>query len=113
MTYKQMMQRMGEAFKMIQTGIFNENRELVRLGAFLIENHPAPKEKPWSIVKQKDKTAFKKTLLAYDKLLHQSAEDIENDLNSTKSDWASINKKVFELSNHCISCYAVWKNNLK
>jgi hypothetical protein len=41
-----------------------------------------------------------------------SAEDIENDLNSTKSDWTSINKKVFELSNHCISCHAVWKNNL-
>lgn len=113
MTYKQMMQRMGEAYKMIQTGVINQNKELVYLGASLIENHPAPKEKPWSIVKQKDTTAFKQTLLAYDKLLHQSAEDIENDLKSEKSDWTSINKKVFELSNHCISCHAVWKNNLK
>jgi hypothetical protein len=113
MTYRQMMQRMGAAYTMIQTGVINQNKALVRLGTSLIEHHPAPKEKPWTIVKPKDRSAFKQTLLSYDKLLHQSAAAIEADLQNGNSDWSAVNQKVFELSNHCISCHAVWKNNLK
>ncbi len=111
MSYKQMMQRMGEAYKMMQTGIVNQNKELVKMGTWMIDNHPAPKEKPWTIVKDKDKGNFKKTLLSYDKLLHSSSQNINNALNN--NDWVEINQKVFELSNHCISCHSVWKNNLK
>jgi ABC-type nickel/cobalt efflux system permease component RcnA len=111
MTYKQMMQRMGEAYKMMQTGIINQNKELVKMGIWMIDNHPAPKEKPWSIVKEKDKESFKKTLIAYNNLLHSSSNTINKSLNS--DDWVEINKKVFELSNHCLSCHHLWKNNLK
>lgn len=55
MSYKQMMQRMGEAYKLMQTGIINQNKELIKMGTWMIDNHPAPKEKPWTIVKDKDK----------------------------------------------------------
>lgn len=111
MTYKQMMQRMGEAYKMMQTGIINQNKELVKMGSWMIDNHPAPKEKPWSIVKDIDKESFKKTLMSYNELLHKSAKDINDALK--KDDWIEINTQVYELSKHCISCHSVWKNNLK
>jgi ABC-type nickel/cobalt efflux system permease component RcnA len=111
MTYKQMMQRMGEAYKMMQSGIINQNKELVKIGAWMIQNHPAPKEKPWSIVKEEDVESFKETLLSYDSLLHQSAQEIGEALKY--NDWVEINEKVFEMSNHCISCHSAWKNNLK
>ena len=111
MTYKQLMQRMGESYKMMQSGIINQNKELVKIGAQMIQNHPAPKEKPWSIVKKEDIESFKKTLLAYDKLLHHSATEIEKALKY--DDWLTINEKVFEMSKHCISCHSVWKDNLK
>jgi cytochrome c biogenesis protein CcdA len=108
MTYKQMMQRMGEAYKMMHSGVINQNKELVKIGAWMIKNHPAPKDKPWSIVDKKDIDSFKETLISYDKLLHQSAKDINIALKG--NDWIEINKKVYEISNHCISCHIVWKD---
>jgi len=111
MTYKQIMQRMGEAYNMIQRGILNENEELVKLGASMIDNHPAPKQKPWSIVKKEDQQSFKQTLISYNTLLHQSASNINNSLKN--KDWHSVNKEAFMMSNHCISCHQAWKNNTK
>lgn len=111
MTYKQMMQRMGEAHKMMQSGIIDENKELVKLGAWMIQEHPAPKEKPWSIVKDEDVEAFKETLISYDQLLHASVAEIDTSLE--RGDWYEINQKVYEMSNHCVSCHSTWKNNLK
>ena len=106
-----MMQRMGEAYKMMQTGIMDQNKELVKMGTWMIDNHPAPKEKPWTIVKEEDKESFKQTLIAYDKLLHTSSYEINEAL--ANEDWIEINKRVFELSNHCLTCHQIWKNNLK
>lgn len=111
MTYEQMMQRMGEAYKMMQTGLINENKELIRIGAYMIQNHPAPKHKPWIIVKDKDVEDFKEALISYDKVLHESVSEIEVSLE--KDDWVLINQKIYDLSNHCVSCHSVWKNNLK
>lgn len=111
MTYKQMMQRMGEAYKMMQTGIINENKELIKLGALMIQNHPAPKDKPWNIVKNEDVEDFKETLISYDKILHESVKEISLSLKG--EDWLLVNQKVYDLSNHCISCHNIWKNNLK
>lgn len=111
MTYKQMMQRMGKAYEMMQSGVINQNKELVRIGASMIQNHPAPNHKPWTIVKDSDKISFKQTLLSYDKMLHSSAHDIEESLLS--DNWAVINEKVYNMSNHCVSCHYLWKNNLK
>ncbi len=111
MTYKQMMQRMGEAYKMMQSGVINENRELVKLGAWMIQNHPAPKDKPWSIVKEEDVEDFKQTLISYDEILHKSVAEIDDSLEY--NDWILINQKVYDMSNHCVSCHNSWKNNLK
>lgn len=49
--------------------------------------------------------------MAYNDLLHTSSYNINKALQS--DDWVEINKSVFELSNHCISCHNLWKNNLK
>ena len=111
MTYKQLMQHMDEAYRMMQSGIMNQNTELVKRGAWMIQNHPAPKNKPWSIVKNEDIEVFKETLIAYDDLLHKSAKDIDEILK--KKDWTLINEKAYEMSNHCVSCHNVWKDNLK
>lgn len=108
MTYKQMMQRMGEAYNMMQRGILNQNKELVKLGAWMIDNHPAPKEKPWLIMEKGDQKAFKQTLISYNELLHKGTEKINEAIK--KDDWYEINKEVFELSNSCISCHQIWKN---
>jgi hypothetical protein len=107
MTYKQMMQRMGEAYNMIQRGIINQNKELVKMGAWMIDNHPAPKEKPWTIVKKDDKKAFKQTLLSFNDLLHEGTFNINEALK--KDDWLEVNKEAYNLSNHCISCHSMWK----
>jgi ABC-type nickel/cobalt efflux system permease component RcnA len=111
MTYKQMMQRMGEAYSMIQRGLINQNKELVKIGSNMIDNHPAPKEKPWLIVKEEDQKAFKETLITYNELLHKSASSIRKALN--KGDWHKIHNEINTLSGHCISCHSSWKNNLK
>lgn len=111
MTYKQIMQRMGEAYSMIQRGLINENKELIKLGATIIDKHPAPKEKPWTIVKDEDQNAFKQTLLSYNNLLHTSAYNINKALQ--KNNWGKVHEEINILSGHCVSCHSSWKNNLK
>ena len=108
MSYKQMMTQMGEAYKLMQTGILTQNKELIALGANMIQNHPAPKTKPWLIMLKNEKDDFKQTLIAYDKLLHSGVNDIIDSLEY--DDFLTINSKVYELSNHCISCHTVWQN---
>lgn len=60
MTYKQIMQRMGEAYKLMQTGIINENKELVKMGAWMIDNHPAPKTNLGVLFQNKNKKILKR-----------------------------------------------------
>ncbi len=108
MSYKQMMMQMGKLYEMIQTGILTQNKDLVILGASLIQNHPAPKNKPWLIMKKDDQNDFKQSLIAYDKLLHSSVNDI---IDTVKNDnFIDANTKVYELSNHCVSCHLIWQN---
>jgi len=111
MTYKQMMIQMGEAYKIMQTGILTQNKDLIKTGALLIQNHPAPKSKPWLIVKENYKEDFKQSLLAYDKLLHDSINDILSTLKD--DDFATINYKTYELSNHCVSCHSFWQEKVQ
>jgi cytochrome c biogenesis protein CcdA len=107
MTYKQMMQQMGESFKMVQTGLLTQNSDLIRLGADLIQHHPAPKTKPWLIMPEEEQEAFRESLIAYDKLLHQSAGMI---IDALDKDIYEVNNRIFEMSNHCISCHQLWQN---
>ena len=108
MTYKQMMQQMGEAFKLMQTGVLTQNKELVKSGADMIQNHPAPNHKPWTIMRKSDQAAFKATLIEYDKLLHGQTDKIIKSLKI--NDWFKVNSEVSALSNHCVSCHSSWQN---
>jgi ABC-type nickel/cobalt efflux system permease component RcnA len=110
MSYKQMMMQMGEAYKLMQTGLLTQNKELIALGANMIQNHPAPKTKPWLIMPKDMQDDFKQTLIAYDKLLHEGISNIINSLET--DDFATINANIYELSNHCISCHSAWQNKV-
>lgn len=109
-TYAQMMAGMGDGLNMIQKGILTQNILLVESGCYLIDAHPAPKEKPWMIMPKEDRESFKQTLLAYDKLLHNGTSEILNAMN--ERDWIEANNKLFELSNQCMSCHSVWQNKV-
>ena len=107
-TYAQMMAGMGDGLNMIQKGILTQNRLLVESGVYMIDTHPAPRHKPWSIMKKEDQDSFKKTLLSYDKLLHDSTSEILQAME--EKDWIKTNEKAYNLSNHCISCHSVWQH---
>jgi len=109
-TYKEMMAGMGQSIKMIQQGILTQNKHLVKTGVHLIDSHPAPNHKPWSIMPKVNQDSFKKTLLSYDKLLHGATSEILEALN--ENDWIKVNEKTYLLSTHCVSCHATWKNKV-
>lgn len=107
-TYRQMMQFMGEALKMAQGGAITQNKQIIKSALNMIDNHPAPRTNPWLIMEKKDQKLFKTSLLTYDKLLHNGTKEVLEVLES--KDWIKVNQKLFELSNHCVSCHQVWKN---
>jgi len=107
-SYSQMMRQMGEGLKMAQDGIVSQNSLLVKSGIYLIDSHPAPKEKPWMRVAKEDREDFKTSLLSYDKLLHNATSEVLKSLD--EKNWIETNQKFFELSNHCVSCHSIWKN---
>jgi len=108
MTYRQLMEILGEASGVIHMGILRENQQMVRSGADIILNHPAPKHKPWTIMAEKDQEGFKKSLLAFDKIMDEhagkAAKAAEN------ADWTKANKALNDLNGSCISCHAMWRS---
>ena len=111
MTYKQLMATMGSGSSMMHEGILRENKQMVKSGADLILHHPAPKHKPWSIMKKEDQADFKKSLLAYDKILDMHTENIV--AATDKKEWSDAATAANELMHSCISCHAIWKNRVK
>ena len=111
MTYQQLMEIMGEAYSMIQTGVVRQNQQMVKSGADIILNHPAPNHQPWTIVEVKDQDAFKQSLLDFDKILdeHAGASAAE----AAKGNWPGANKAAFDLSSSCIACHSMWKDKVK
>lgn len=108
MTYRQLMEILGEASGVIHKGILRENKQMVREGADIILHHPAPKHKPWTIMKDEDQEGFKQSLLAFDKILDEhagkAAVAAEND------NWIEANKALNDLNASCISCHAMWRS---
>jgi len=107
MTYKQLMEIMGDASAMIHKGIIRQNKQMVKKGADLILHHPAPKHKPWSIMAPSDQKAFKQSLLSFDKILDKHAFRAEEE--AKKENWLEASKSAYELTNSCISCHSMWK----
>lgn len=107
MTYRQLMEILGEASGVIHKGILRENKQMVRSGANIILHHPAPKHKPWTIMEEKDQEGFKQSLLTFDKILDEhtskAAEEAEND------NWIKANRALNDLNTSCISCHAMWR----
>jgi hypothetical protein len=110
-TYRQLMEMMGSASIMIHEGIVRENPQMVRDGANLIVNHPAPNHKPWTIVAESDQAAFKQSLLIFDKIMDNQAEDTASQAEQGR--WLDASTSAHALMNSCISCHAGWKAKAK
>lgn len=110
MNYRQLMEIMGNSSSMIHEGILKENKQMVKTGANFILTHPAPNHKPWSIMKKEDQSDFKKSLLAFDKILDKHTENVV--ASADKENWSEANDAAHELTNACISCHILWKNKV-
>lgn len=111
MTYRQLMEILGEAHGMIQTGIIRQNQQMVKSGADIILKHPAPNHQPWTIVEVSDQDTFKQSLLDYDKILDEHAGTAATE--AAKGNWGGANKAAFDLSSSCIACHAMWKDKVR
>ncbi|WP_275097225.1 hypothetical protein [Sedimenticola hydrogenitrophicus] len=108
MTYRQLMEILGEASYMIHEGIIRENKQMVRQGADIILHHPAPNHKPWTIMDAADQEGFKQSLLTFDKVLDQHASRAAEE--TAKKNWIEASHAMSELNVSCISCHAAWKD---
>lgn len=109
-TYRQLMEIMGSASALINEGIVRENPQMVRDGSELIADHPAPNHKPWTIVEKSDQGAFKQSLLTFDKIMHNQADNIA--MLAEGGDWFGASKSAHNLMNTCISCHANWTSKV-
>jgi len=111
MTYRQLMQIMGKASSMMHEGILRENKQMIKEGANIIVGHPAPKHKPWTIMRKEDHKAFKKTLKSFNKTLDQQAEKVAEE--AAKDNWKGANSAAHDLMNSCITCHEMWRAKVK
>ena len=111
MTYRQLMEILGAASSMMHEGILRENQQMVKEAANIILNHPAPKHKPWSIMKKADQNGFKKSLKYYNSALDSHAERAATE--AAKGDWQEAKNASNDLMNSCTSCHAMWRAKVK
>ena len=110
MSYQEMMQIMGMNAQKIHQGILLQNPIMVRDAAQAIQYHKAPNHKPWLIMPKPQQEGFKEMLLVYDELLHEGAEDIADAVE--KNDWSAANRAFGAMSESCIVCHGVWRNQV-
>ena len=110
MTYKQLMEVMGESASMMHKGILRQNKIMVKTGADFILNHPAPNHKPWDIVKKEEKKHFKQSLLTFDPILDKQTLAVVEEVE--KGNWFKANKALAKLNSSCISCHVTWKHKV-
>ena len=110
LSYKEVMEMMVRGSTLIHEGILRQNSIMVNKGTQLISEHYSPYHKPWVIFVKKDQEAFKKMLIAYNDLLHESADAITSLADEKK--WEDAAKKASDLTSTCMSCHAVWKDKV-
>ncbi len=110
-TYAQLMGGMAMAINNIQTGIISQNKMLVDRGIDFIRTHPAPKQKPWLLMDEKDRKAFKVSLVYFDKKMDEDVEAIEKAM--AKKDWNEAMTGLNTFQNTCLSCHVSWKDEVK
>ncbi|WP_303905097.1 hypothetical protein [Thiohalomonas denitrificans] len=111
MTYRQLMEIMGEASSMMHKGVLRQNKQMVKEGANILLTHPAPNHKPWSIMAEEDQAGFKQSLLAYDQLLDTRAEKVVED--ADQGAWTKASNSLNDLNATCLSCHAMWQEKVK
>lgn len=107
MTYRELMQILGRSLTWIQTGIVQENKQLVREGVNHVIHHPAPSHKPWMIMAPTDQEGFKQALLAFDPVLDTHANEAL--AAAEKGDWIEATAAASRLQTACVSCHGGWK----
>lgn len=110
-TYAQLMDGMAMAINNIQEGIIAMNEMLVYRGIDFIRTHPAPKQKPWVIMDEKDRDAFKSTLVAFDKQMDEDVLAIEKAVKDRN--WGKALQDLNNFQNTCMSCHQAWKSEVK
>ncbi len=108
MTYREIMLQFADGYCAIQEGLIYQDKTIIKTGALMIQDHPAPKSKPWNIMKPSDQEGFKQSLLYYDEQIHKAMYKIEQSLKT--DDWLEINQNIHELSKSCVSCHMTWQN---
>ncbi|MCG7985389.1 MAG: hypothetical protein JAY90_21940 [Candidatus Thiodiazotropha lotti] len=111
MTYRQLMEMLGEASAMAHLGILRENKQMVKQATSIITGHPAPSQKPWVIMPTNDQAQFKATLLVFDPLLDQHASAIA--AYADKNNWPAASQALSELNAACIGCHALWRKRVQ
>jgi len=101
MTYRQLMQMMGESLSLITQGILSENKQMVERGTDFLLTHPAPRHKPWSIMPKEAQSEFKAALVTYDKVLENYSMQINAAVKKDK--WLLANQNLHDLNSSCLS----------
>ena len=110
LSYKQVMEMLVTGSSLIHKGILHQNSIMVNKGADLISEHYSPYHEPWIIFAKKDQEAFKKMLIAYNDVLHDSADAIS--LSAEDNKWQDAAKQASNLTSTCISCHTAWKGKV-
>lgn len=111
MTYRQLMEILGRASAMMHEGVLRENQQMVKEGAKIILNHPAPNHKPWEIMETGDQPGFKQSLLAFDEILDKQASQVAE--LAGRGSWVEANGAMNALNTSCITCHAMWRGRIK
>lgn len=106
-TFAELMQIMHQATGMIFDGILYENRELLRTGTSLLENHPAPAKGPGVAIIPERREAFKNVMPTYDELFHGAVDRIE--AAAEKGNWQEAYAGYREITDACVTCHAAWR----
>lgn len=106
-TFAELMHIMHQATGMIFDGILFENRELVRTGANLLENHPAPSKGPGVAIIPSQREAFKNVMPSYDALFHGAVDRIE--AAADKGNWQEAYAGYRDITDACVTCHAAWR----
>lgn len=106
-SFAQLMQIMHQATSMMLDGILYENKEMVALGAHLLDEHPAPALGPGVAIVPERRKAFEGVMPAYDKIFHGAAHRVRDA--AAKGQWNEAYAGYREITDACVACHDVWR----
>lgn len=106
-SFAQLMQVMHQATQMIFDGILFENKEMITLGAHLLDEHPAPARGPAADMVPEKRAEFRNVMPAYDKVFHITADRIR--AAAAKGQWQEAYAGYREITDACVACHEAWR----